>query len=220
VPQSAIKYQTVVSQMFAENAYLVHLDGRQECLVIDPGLDWDEIIERLESQQLQPVAILNTHGHADHIAGNEALKRRWPDCPLIIGRGDEAKLTDPMQNLSGQFGIAMTSPPADRLVDGGEHLELGGIEFTVLAVPGHCEGHVAFLWKGGTPWVVFGGDVLFRDGIGRTDFPDGNFQKLATSIRTQLFTLPPETIVLPGHGDPTTVGYEQQHNPFVGRRSQ
>lgn len=215
---ATLQCQTIVSRMFAENAYLVHLEGRSDCLVIDPGLDWNEIIQQIADLRLQPAAILNTHGHADHIAGNEALKRCWPDCPLIIGRGDAPKLTDPVQNLSAPFGMGLTSPPADQLVQEGDRLELAGIELDVLDAPGHSRGHVIFLWKGGQPWLAFAGDVLFRGSIGRTDFPDGSFEQLEHSIHTRLFTLPDDTLVLPGHGEPTTVGYEKRHNPFVGQR--
>ena len=210
-----LQLKVIVSEMFAENAYIAWLSGRSDCLVVDPGLDVQRILEELDQQQLVPAAILNTHGHADHIAGNQAMKRRWPDCPLIIGREDADKLTDPMQNLSGQFGFGLVSPPADQVVQEGDTLELAGFELEVLEAPGHSRGHVVFLWRGGDPVYVFGGDVLFQGSIGRSDFPDGDFGQLENSIRTKLYTLPDSTIVLPGHGDPTTVGEEKRSNPFV-----
>lgn len=212
----SLRYQVVVSRMFAENAYLAHLEGRSDCVVVDPGLDWEELVHHITSRRLQPVAILNTHGHADHIAGNGGIKQLWPDIPLIIGREDAEKLTDPIKNLSAGYGFGLTSPPADQLVAHGDHLELAGLELEVIETPGHSCGHVVFLWKGGSPWVVFAGDVLFRDSIGRTDFPDGSFRQLAGSIHERLFTLPGDTIILPGHGEATTVEYEKRNNPFVG----
>ena len=215
----ALKYQVVVSQMFAENAYIAYLDGRSECLIIDPGLDWEEIVDYVSRQRLQPLAILNTHGHADHIAGNEGIKRRWPDIRLIIGAGDAEKLTDPVKNLSAGYGFGLTSPAADQLVSEGDRLHLAGIELDVIETPGHSIGHVVFLWRGAQPWIAFAGDVLFRDSIGRTDFPDGSFEQLAASIHQRLFTLPGDTIVLTGHGEPTTVEYEKRNNPFVGERA-
>ena len=85
----------IVSIPFQENAFLVYLEGRNDCLVVDPGLEPEKILEQIDQRQLTPAAVLNTHGHGDHIAGNAALKERWPDCPLIVGHGDADKLTDP-----------------------------------------------------------------------------------------------------------------------------
>jgi glyoxylase-like metal-dependent hydrolase (beta-lactamase superfamily II) len=219
VTKPALKYQIVVSEMFAENAYIAHLDGSSECLIIDPGLDWEGIVDHVARQHLVPVALLNTHGHADHIAGNQGIKQRWPEIPLIIGRGDAEKLTDPVKNLSAGYGFGLTSPAADKLVSQGDQLSLAGIDLDVIETPGHSVGHVVFLWKGASPWIAFAGDVLFRDSIGRTDFPDGSFEQLAGSIHRQLFTLPGDTIILPGHGEATTVEYEKRNNPFVGERA-
>ena len=201
--------------MFAENAYIAQLTGRDDCLVVDPGFDVHRIIERLTERGLTPAAILNTHGHADHIAGNAGLKQIWPNCPLIIGAIDADKLTDASLNLSQDYGFPITSPPADQVVQNGETYAAAGFELEVLETPGHSPGHIVFLWKS-SPYIVFGGDVLFQSSIGRTDFSDGDFEALKTAIQTRLFRLPNDSIVLPGHGDPTTIGAEKQHNPFVG----
>ena len=206
----------IVSEPFAENTYIAHFEGRSDCLVVDPGLESGKIVEHLDARRLSPAAILNTHGHADHIAGNSAMKDRWPDCPLVIGTADAAKLTDPAQNLSADFGIGLTSPEADILVSEPDRYSAAGFDLAVLDTPGHSGGHIVFVWKGGSPWVVFGGDVLFQGSIGRTDFPDGDFQQLASSIHRKLFALPDDTIVLPGHGSETTIGQEKRTNPFVG----
>jgi glyoxylase-like metal-dependent hydrolase (beta-lactamase superfamily II) len=134
---------------------------------------------------------------------------------LIIGRKEAAKLTDPMANLSGSYGIAIVSPPADQQVDEGDVCAAAGLDLEVLETPGHSAGHVVFVWRGGTPWKVFGGDVLFQGSVGRADFPDSNPGQLVDSIRGKLYTLPGETVVLPGHGDPTTIDIEKRTNPFV-----
>ncbi|MGE0760561.1 MAG: MBL fold metallo-hydrolase [Pirellulaceae bacterium] len=213
-----LRVGVVVSQLFAENAYIAYLDGRSDCAVVDPGFNHGEIIEFIEERELTVAAILNTHGHADHIAGNEALKRRWPEAPLVIGAEDAPKLTDPVLNLSRPFGADVTSPPADILLLGGDRYSCAGFDFEIAACPGHSIGHIVFIWKGESPWVVFGGDVLFRGSIGRTDFPDGSFEDLAEAIRSKLYVLPDDTLVLPGHGDVTTIGDERSTNPFVGDR--
>jgi glyoxylase-like metal-dependent hydrolase (beta-lactamase superfamily II) len=205
----------VVSELFSQNAYLAHLDGRDDCIVVDPGFDVERILDYLTRHRLTPAAFLNTHGHADHIAGNDAMKRCWPTVPLVIGAGDAEKLTDPVKNLSRPFGMDVISPPADVLVREGDRYSAAGFDLEVFECPGHSIGHVVFLWRGPSPWIVFGGDVLFQQSIGRTDFPDGSFEMLAQAIRTKLYTLPDDTIVLPGHGATTTVGEEKRNNPFV-----
>src|SRR5687767_11946219 len=124
---SKLRIAVVVSQMFSQNAYVAHLEGRSDCLVVDPGFDVDQIIEHVTRQRLNLAAILNTHGHADHIAGNEAIKRCWPDVPLVIGAGDAEKLTDPVKNLSRPFGIDVVSPPADLLVREGDRYSAAGL---------------------------------------------------------------------------------------------
>jgi hydroxyacylglutathione hydrolase len=219
VPALTLRVGCVVSAPFEENTYIASLEGRDDCLVVDPGLEPDEILRYLDEQHLRPAAILITHGHSDHIAGNGRLKERYPDCPIVIGHGDAPKLTDPALNLSGAFGAHLVSPPADVLLREGDTYRGAGFELEVLETPGHSSGHIVFVWRGGDPIVVFGGDVLFAGSIGRTDFPDGSFEDLAANIHAKLFTLPDDTSVLPGHGPVTTIGQEKKNNPFVGEPS-
>jgi glyoxylase-like metal-dependent hydrolase (beta-lactamase superfamily II) len=205
----------VVSVAFQENAYLAYLDGQGECLVVDPGLEPDRIITEIESLGLAPAAILNTHGHSDHIAGNGPLKDRWPDCRLIIGRGDAPKLSDPSLNLSAMFGAAIISPPADQEVADGEEITVAGITLRVVDVPGHSAGHVIYVVDTEQPPIAFVGDVIFAGSIGRTDFADGDFDTLASGIQQKLYRLPERTRLFCGHGPETTVGHEKRTNPFV-----
>lgn len=218
-----IRILRVVSSPFEENSYIAHLDGSADCVVIDPGLEPEKIVDQLQAAGLRPVAILNTHAHADHIAGNAALKQQWPDAELVIGADEAYKLTDPVANLSAPFGFSVISPPADVEVADGETYTAAGIAWRVLTIAGHSAGHVVYQWEEGSPQLVFVGDVIFEGSIGRTDFPDGNMDQLVSGIRGKLFALPDDTVLLCGHGPATTVGREKRHNPFVGesaRRSE
>jgi glyoxylase-like metal-dependent hydrolase (beta-lactamase superfamily II) len=216
---TSLQTRIVVSQPFGENTYIAYLDGRDDCVVIDPGLEPHLIIERLDSEGRTPAAILNTHGHSDHIGGNAAMKDRWPDCPLVIGHAEAEKLTDANKNLSAPFGLPLVSPAADETVAEGDVRTWAGIGLEIFETPGHSIGHVTYLHKGNSPWTAFVGDVIFQGGIGRTDFPDGSFQQLAASIREKIFAWPDDTVLLSGHGGPTTVGDEKRYNPFVGERA-
>jgi glyoxylase-like metal-dependent hydrolase (beta-lactamase superfamily II) len=209
-----LQLQTVVSMPFEENTYIVWLPGRRDAVVFDPGLQPDLVLDVLREQELEVAAIINTHGHADHIGGNAVLKGAFPQAPIIIGADDAVMLTDADANLSAPFGFTVTSPPADRTVREGDIVEAAGIVLAVLDVPGHSPGHVVFVHRS-APVLVFGGDVLFRGSIGRTDFPGGSHPLLLRGIREKLFTLPDDTVVYPGHGPVTKVGYEKRTNPFL-----
>ena len=208
--------QTIVSMPFEENTYVLWRAGRSDALVVDPGLEPDLILAFLDERDLSVAAILNTHGHADHIGGNKALKTRFPAAPIVIGVNEAALLTDANLNLSAPFGMPIVSPPADRTVKEGETIEYAGFLLEVYEIPGHSPGHIVYLIRA-TPHVVLGGDVLFRGSIGRTDFPGGSFQRLEKGIRSKLYTLPDDTVVYPGHGPVTTTGHEKRSNPFVAQ---
>lgn len=208
----------IVSAPFEENTFVIRKKSRNDCLIVDPGLEPQRTIDFLDKNDLTPAALLITHGHSDHIGGNQALKQRWPDCPVVIGRGDAAKLTDPQLNLSAAFGVELVSPPADVTLDDGQVYEAAGFKLNVLEIPGHSPGHVVYHWADNSPQIVLVGDVIFDGSIGRTDFPDGSFEDLKNGIHQKLFTLPDDTILYPGHGSSTTVGKEKMTNPFVGLR--
>jgi glyoxylase-like metal-dependent hydrolase (beta-lactamase superfamily II) len=209
----SLQIQTIVSTPFAENTYVAWQDGRTDAVVIDPGTEPDAILAFLRERGLTPAAVLNTHGHVDHIAGNADLKAAYPDAPLVIGVGDEPLLTDPGLNLSRPYGFDVVSPPADRVVREGDTVLFAGLTLDIREIPGHSPGHIVYAVR--DAGVVFGGDVLFRGSIGRTDFPGGSFETLAAGIREKLYTMPDETVVYPGHGPVTKVGHEKRTNPFV-----
>jgi glyoxylase-like metal-dependent hydrolase (beta-lactamase superfamily II) len=206
----------LVSPPFMENTYIVRQEGREECVLVDPGFGPWQLIQKVHGLKLKPVLVLLTHGHADHIAGNAGVLAEWPGIPLVIGEEDALMLGDPIANLSGLGGVRVVSPPADRLVKEGDVVSAAGMDFAVLDIPGHSPGHVVYVLHSESPVVVLGGDVLFQGSVGRTDFPGGDFDLLIDGIRRKLFTLPGDTLVYPGHGDPTTVEDERITNPFCG----
>ncbi|MBX7167856.1 MAG: MBL fold metallo-hydrolase [Pirellulales bacterium] len=211
-----IEVLTIESLPFGENTYVAWLEGRDDCLIVDAGLEPRKIVHAVEARKLRPAALLCTHGHADHIGGNEYLKRIWPEVPIVTGKNEAQMLVDARLNMSAVFGVPVTSPPADILLADGESFSAAGFELQVYEIPGHSRGHIVFVWRGASPYQVFGGDVLFAGSIGRTDFPGGSFEQLAAGIHHRLFTLPDDTVVWPGHGPATTTGREKRTNPFVG----
>lgn len=200
---------------FGVSAYVV-IDG-SEAAVIDGPAGSEAIIEFCRRRDLAPKWLINTHGHADHIQGNEVLKEAWPGITLAIGAEDAPLLTSPMKNLSMLLGSWVKSPKADRLLADGDHIGVGAATFKVLATPGHSRGSVSLYSPTGPEGggVVFTGDALFAGGVGRTDFPGQSHKTLLQSIRERLLTLPPETLVYPGHGPSTTIGAEASTNPWL-----
>lgn len=212
---SEIIVQTVVSYPFEENTYLIHLKEKKDCIVVDPGMEPDKILEFAKKENLNFSAILITHGHGDHIAGVGAIKRECSDCVIYVGEEEKEKLSDPGKNLSRNFGFDLAVPEADILVRDGEKLDIAEIPIEVRHTPGHSKGHVVYLVRCEPTSLLFVGDVIFRQGIGRYDFPDGNRKELFESIQTKILTLPDDTIIFPGHGPSTTVGAERRDNPYL-----
>ena len=153
-----------------------------------------------------------THGHGDHIGGVQDIVDAY-HVPVYIQKGDVPYLADPELNLSAYSNPTPIKVNADIIeVKQGDHITCGAIDLEVLETPGHTPGGVCYYMEG----LVFVGDTLFRDSVGRTDFPNGSYETLMESIKTQLYKLPDNTMVYPGHGPETNIGYEKQYNPFVG----
>jgi len=192
-------------------SYVLVDEATRACAVIDPDLDGGAILKIIEEEKLVPEYILVTHGHYDHMMGCMDIKAKHA-VPLCIHALDAGKLTDPVRNLSMGIGQIMTQCPPDRCLEDGEVLPLGELEIEVIHVPGHSEGGCAFRCGD----VVFSGDTLFWNSVGRWDFPGGNKAQLFESIATRLMTLPEDTVVYPGHFGPTTIGREKRFNPYAG----
>jgi len=204
----------------AANCYLIADERTRKAAVVDPGTgdpaELDDIVAEIERSELDVAYILNTHGHPDHVWGNDYIKKRVGG-EVVIHELDGLKLTDPERNSSVLFGFSVRVAPADRLVREGDAIELGDLTLRVLHTPGHSSGGVAFAGDG----FVLTGDTLFAGSIGRSDLPCSSeddtiaYQVLIDSIMHKLLTLPDDTIVLPGHGAVTTVVTERETNPFL-----
>ena len=192
------------------NCYVVGCEKTKEAVVIDPGGDVARIRMYLDEQGLTLRYIIDTHGHVDHIAGNDEL-REATGAKILIHEADAAMLGDAKQNLASFMGFAKTFDSADELLTDGDTIEFGEIKLEVLHTPGHTRGGISLKAEG----AVFTGDTLFNGSIGRTDFPGGDFDTIINSIKTKILTLPDDTEVYPGHMGQSTVGTERRYNPFL-----
>jgi hydroxyacylglutathione hydrolase len=192
------------------NCYLVYSENSKECAIIDPGEDAVKIIDMIERHFLDPIMIINTHGHFDHVGANKDVKDNF-NIPLLIHPFDVPML-EMAKEAAKLYGIeAENSPPPDRLIHDGDIIEIGKDSLTVIHSPGHSPGSISLYQEG----ILFSGDTLFCRGVGRTDIPGGSWEILKSSIKNQLFTLPENTLVLPGHGPKTYIGQEKKLNPFI-----
>jgi len=199
---------------YETNCYVLLGSGQAEdCLVIDAGFDCEPLIDFLHEQKLNPVAIVLTHGHIDHIAGLNLLRDSFPNIKVYIHKFDAEMLEEPMSNLSAMTGAAYTAEPADFILDDKDVIDQAGIKMQVLHTPGHTPGGISLYSN--EQGVVFVGDALFADSVGRTDFPGGSMTQLVGGIKDKLFTLPDETKVYPGHGPATTIAREKAYNQFL-----
>lgn len=188
------------------NCYVFGDEVAGEVAVIDPGGDPAPIKKYIEKNGLKVKCVINTHGHGDHIGANAMF-----DAPVLIHKLDKDFLTSPALNMSSAFGAHISVPEANRILNDGDRIEIGGYKLEVLHTPGHTPGSISLRYEN----TVFTGDTLFFEGVGRTDLPDGSWEALITSIGTKLLSLPDDCRVYPGHGSHTTIGHERKNNHFL-----
>lgn len=215
---SDFRIERCVLGMVSTNCYIVYSskeEGLRPGVVIDPGDNAPFILNKCRELEVKPEAILLTHGHFDHMLAAEDVRRTF-HIPVLAGEEEMALLDEPDMNLTTSFGEPMCLT-ADRWLRDGETLELIGRRWKVLHTPGHTGGCLCFYVE--EEGVLFSGDTLFRESVGRTDLPTGNSTKILDSVVRKLFVLPDNTKVYPGHDSSTTIGYEKQHNAVCrGRR--
>lgn len=210
-----IQIHKITFNVFMVNTYFL-FDETGECIIIDAACydsgEQQEVKDFLLEHKLKLVRNLNTHCHIDHILGNDFITNTFKIFPEYHKNGVPFFMT--LKEMGSSFGINIDRVPEPaRFLDDGETIRWGNAELKVLFTPGHAEGSVCFYNE--NQKFVITGDVLFKDTIGRTDLPSGDFNQLMNSIKTRLFTLPAETVVYPGHGPETTIGYEMGNNPFI-----
>jgi hydroxyacylglutathione hydrolase len=210
-----MKIQSFTFNPFSENTYVLW-DDTLECVIIDPGCYEKHEELQLENfisdNKLKPVALLNTHCHIDHILGNYFVAKKYALTPKI--NPIEKQVMDAVKSYAHVYGINYTpSPDPDLSLNDNDVITFGNTSLRLILAPGHSPGSICFYNE--AEKILIGGDVLFLESIGRTDLPGGNHDQLLRSIRERIFTLPPEVKVYAGHMDPTTVGHEIKHNPFL-----
>lgn len=210
-----LKVHSFVFNAFQENTYIVY-DENGLCAVFDPGMsnrrEELSLTSFIEQNRLKPIALYNTHCHIDHVLGNSFIYEEYGLIPQF--HEGEVPVLVAVENMAPAYGFRYeTSPIPENFLVENQTVAIGDHTLQLLFVPGHSPAHLCFYSSENA--FVIGGDVLFRNSIGRTDLPGGNHQQLLDNIQQKIYTLPDDTIVYPGHGPTTTIGFEKETNPFI-----
>ncbi len=197
---------------FQSNCYILWDDPNPECVIIDPGEEPKRVIAVVGIHKLEPKAIFLTHGHLDHSIGVKELIDKW-NIPFYMHK-DEEEIFLSMSEQGMWFGMFVPKPPKpENFLKDGEEITIGNLRFKVLHTPGHSPGHLCYLLNN----MLFTGDLLFNGSIGRTDLPGGSPEKIMASLN-RLKSLPPDTVIYPGHGESSILQFEFENNPFLNFR--
>ncbi|MCL2050799.1 MAG: MBL fold metallo-hydrolase [Lachnospiraceae bacterium] len=205
------KISKLVLGLAQTNCYFLENESGSEAIVFDPADRGEYIFEKLKDKGQKIAGIFLTHGHFDHILGANKL-RDLSGAKIYAYCAEKEVCEDRVKNASAAIGNPCTVA-ADEYINDGDEINLAGMNLRVIATPGHTVGSACYYLA--DEGILFSGDTLFEESVGRTDLPTGNMNTLVKSIREKLFTLPDETKVYPGHGEPTTIGNEKQYNPFA-----
>ena len=206
-----MKIEKFVLGSMGTNCYLLINEDTKELVVVDPATCPDYLVSHIKSNGYIPKAILLTHAHFDHVMGIDGWVKEF-DIPVYLHEDEKQILEDPRLNLSGVFGTNYSYNKASCLQDK-QILELAGFKFKVIHTPGHTAGGCCYYEE--AEGVLYSGDTLFYQNVGRTDFPTGSMSTLVRSIKEKLFCLPDDVMVYPGHNDLTSIADEKMYNPFV-----
>ncbi|MDH4223651.1 MAG: MBL fold metallo-hydrolase [candidate division Zixibacteria bacterium] len=203
-------FKNLVVGELETNCYILGDDETLEGMVIDPGGEIDLIEKAIKQSNLRIKYIVLTHGHGDHIAVLAELKSKT-GAQILIHHLDAEMLSEPEKNLSAFSYNPVFAPKGDRLLEDRDKIKIGNVELEVLHTPGHTEGSISLV----TGKIIFTGDLIFYNSVGRTDLPGGSLQKLLRSIQEKILDKEDDMVIYPGHGPSTTVGEEKSNNPFI-----
>lgn len=201
-----MKYTKVVTGLLGENCYLIYCDS--ECVIVDPGDDLEKIVTEINNLELLPMAIFLTHTHFDHVGACAELSKKF-NLPVYVSRADyecSNSQKESVYHMKGEIDFENL-----KFVTDDQEICIGKMKFKVITTPGHSKGSVCYFIEN----LMVGGDVLFRESVGRTDLDGGSPDEMRDTFKNKIMTLDENYIVLPGHGETTTIGYELRHNPYI-----